>query len=462
MPTWDRRTPQQQAKARDAALQRQLRDAVGPFSPFWRDRFAALRVKASSIEHAADLAKLPAVGERDVCPSGDPADAARLVLQADESGFALHAYGPDLRKALVHRLLGNDRYRREVEAQVRPTTYHFAGRALRFPIASTRSDLDVVARAGARAWSVLGLTTADVLVSAVPVAASLDHLFLTYAALGAGSPALFPGPDTDALAETLRLVPATVVAVRPVDAVDVLPGLDLSGVTTVLLVGAPDDDTTVAAVRDLVPSATVLGLWGPDEGRVMWAQCRESADASTGWHTYPDIDLVELVDPETGKDATRRGEVTLTQLGLRGSALLRWRTGDVVDEPLATSACPRCGRTVPRVPAAVKASHLHVRMALRHGEQHVDLRSVAGALDGRTDLADWMVEVVPSPREHDSDLVVLIAPSGDETDVAVGVYRDVRAAAGVTPSQVVVLSPAELAARRPPADTDGRRVVVRR
>jgi hypothetical protein len=463
MPTWDRRTPQQQAKVRDAALRRQLRDAVGPFSPFWRDRFAAARVKASSIEHAADLTKLPAVGERDVCPSGDPADAARLVLQADEAGFALHAYGPDLRKAMAYRLLGKDKYRRAVEAQTRPTTYHFAGRGLRFPIASTRSDLDVVARAGARAWSVLGLTAADVVVSAVPVAASLDHVFLSYAALGAGAPALFPGTDADAVAEALRLVRATVVAVRPGDAVALLGALDdLAGVKTVLLVGAPDDDTTERAVRELVPEATVLGLWGPDEGRMMWAQCRESAGGSTGWHTYPDIDLVELVDPETGTATTGGGEVTLTQLGLRGSALLRWRTGDVVDAPLATDACRACGRTVPRVPAAVQASHLHVRIGLRHGEQHVDLRSVAGALDGRTDLADWLVEVVPSPRDHDGDLVVLIAPTGDETDTAVGVYRDVRAVAGVTPSQVVVLTRDELAARRPPGDTGGRRVVVRR
>jgi hypothetical protein len=87
---------------------------------------------------------------------------------------------------------------------------------------------------------------------------------------------------------------------------------------------------------------------------------------------------------------------------------------------------------------------------------------VAGALAGRTDLAGWLVEVVPSPREHESDLVVLIAPSGDETDAAVGVYRDVRAVAGLAPSQVVVVTPEELAARRPPEDSVTPRVVVRR
>ena len=459
MPAWDRRTTQQQAKVRDAALQRQLRDRVGPFSPFWRERFTALRVPAASIKTVADLRKLPVIGERDVCPTGDPGEAARLVLQSDEAGFALHAFGPDLRKALVYRASGKDRYRRAVEAEVRPTTFHFGGRGLRFPIASTRNDLDVVARAGARAWKVLGLTTADVLVSAVPTAATLDHVFLTYAAIAAGAPALFPGSDPDAVDDALRLVAATVLAVRPQDALDVVNAVDVSSITTVLLVGTADA-TLREEVAASVPGATVLGLWGPEEHRVMWAQCRESAGSPTGWHTYPDIDYVELVDPETGTPSNGGGELLLTQLGLAGSALLRWRTGDVVAGPIETSACPACGRTVPRVPADVVSSALHVETTLRGGSATtLDLRAVAGALAGRPDLADWMVEVVPSQRDGAYDLLVLVAPTGDETDAAVGAYRDVRAVAGVTPSQIVVLPAEELAARR---EGDASRVVVRR
>ena len=441
---------------RDAALRRQLRDAVGPFSPFWRERFSALRVPAASITTAAELTKLPAVTERDVCPSGDPKDAARLVLQADEAGFALHAYGPELRKAMVRRVAGKTSYRRQVEAEIRPTTFHFAGRSLRYPIASTRNDLDLIARAGARAWSVLGLTGGDVLVSAVPVEASLDHVFLTYAALGAGAPAIFPGPER--LADAVAAVPPTVVAVRPGD-VGLLDGADLAGVRTVLLVGPPDAEAREVAA-ELVPGATVLGLWGPGEGRVLWPQCRESAAGPAGWHTYPDLDHVELVDPETGQPATGGGEVTVTQLGFHGSALLRWRTGDVVDAPIAMGACPACGRTVPRIPDDVRSGTTTVTVRLRpdEAEQVLDVRSVTAVLAGRTDLAGWQVEVAAGRRGHD-DLFVVIAPTGDETEAAVGVYRDVRAAAGVTPSQVVVLTPEQLAARREAGES---RVVVRR
>src|SRR3954463_10689027 len=214
MARWDRRSPAALAKSRDAAVREQIRDVVAPFSPFWRERLAVAGVKAASITHVRDLATVPAVGERDVCPDGDPSKAARLVVQASETGYALHASGPALRKAVLRRTVDLDSYRRQVEADSRATTYLFDGLAFRFPIASTRSDLDLVARAGARLWQVLGLTRADVLVSAVPVGATVEHVALEYAAIGGGSPALFPGAAVDDVVATLRLVPATVLAVR--------------------------------------------------------------------------------------------------------------------------------------------------------------------------------------------------------------------------------------------------------
>ena len=94
---------------------------------------------------------------------------------------------------------------------------------------------------------------------------------------------------------------------------------------------------------------------------------------------------MQAVDAESADAAVGAGprELVLTQLGLRGTALLRWRTGDVVDE-VATGACPACRRTV-----------------------------------------------VP-------------AEDADPTAAAVAVARDVRAAAGHEPTQVVVEEPGGL------------------
>ncbi|HVM28550.1 MAG TPA: hypothetical protein VM433_12895 [Mycobacteriales bacterium] len=466
MASWDRRPPAAQDKQRAAAVRTQVVDAVAPFSPFWRERLAALGRTPASVATPEALDALPAVGERDVCPDGDPAAAGALVLQAGERGWALHAEGPQLRKALSRRLLAPRSYAAVVEADTRPTSFVWAGRSLRFPVASTRSDLDVVARCGARLWSVLGLTRADVVVSALPLLPSAEAQALQLGALGAGAPLLAPGDAADDVAAALALVPATVLALPAQGAADAVDDLDeaaaaLSSLTTLLLVGAPDEAERAAAreaVRRAGADAEVLAVHVPDGHRLAWGECRESG-GSTGLHTYPDLELLQVVDVETGEAPTSGSgarELVLTQLGLRGSALLRWRTGDVVDA-VTGDACPACGRTVPRVIGARRGA-LVPSLALRTGAAVVDLRAVTAALLGRPDLDDWRVEVRSSTRDGVEQLLVHLdpAPDADPAAVALAVADALQATSGLLPTQLVLAEPGRL-----PGGGQGR-VLLRR
>lgn len=473
MATWDRRSVRDQAQLRDAALREQLRDVVGPFSPYWRERFTALGRNPGSIEDADGLATLPAVGERDICPTGDPADAAALVLQPSERGYTLHAPGPQLRQALVRRVFARDSYRRQLEADTRATSYVMGGLGLRFPIASTRSDLDIVARAGARLWQVLGLSSADVVVSGLPPTATAEHQALYYAALATATPALYPGADPFEVAAALRLVPASVFIAASGDAAQFVDdfsqaGAPLGDLTTLLLVGAPSsaERGAVAAAcrRAGLDDVRVLGVHAPSGARLLWGECRESAapgEGSTGYHTYPDLDLVQLVEPETGEPASENGELVLTQLALRGSALVRWRTGDVVGSPITTGSCRACGRTVARVGADLRRGELVPRLALAGGvPRGVDLRVVSGALVGRADLLDWRLVAGARRRGEGDEVVVYVVASedADSAQVAVGVARDVRTAAGLLPSQVVADESGWLPSARNPVSA---RIAVR-
>jgi hypothetical protein len=442
VPSWDRLSAAAYAKNRDLAVREQVRDAIAPFSPFWRQRLGDLAIAASSIDGVPALDRLPAVGERDVSPAGDPAGMAALVLQASETGFALHAAGPTLRRALGLRLLNASAYRRVVTSDTRPTSYVWAGLGFRFPIGSTRGDLDAIARAGARAWRVLGLSDADALLSAVPVASTTEHVALQLAALASGAPALFPGDDPEAVLAAARLAAPTVIAAPSEAAADVVDDLasadvDLSALRTLLLVGAPSQAQRHAAEEALhavAPKGVALAVHAPSGARVLWAECRESR-GSTGLHTYPDLDVVSLIDPETGSAATGDGEVVLTQLGMRGSALLRWRTGDlagaVTDDP-----CPACARRVARVSSDVTAGALVVAV----GGRGVDLRAVAGALVGRADVLDWRV-VVDRPAQA---VRVHVVPDGERNTVAAGVAADVLAASGVDVGRPTVSTPSGL------------------
>jgi phenylacetate-coenzyme A ligase PaaK-like adenylate-forming protein len=464
MPTWDRKPAAALRKQRDTLLLAQLRDAVAPFSPFWRERFQALGLKPSTIS-GQDFQRLPAVGERDVCPDGDPAAAARLVLQATQVGYALHAEGPALRRALAKRITNPSGYRAQIEADTRPTSYGWTGLGVSFPVASTRSDLDLIARAGARLWKVIGLTAADVVLDATPLAPTPARTALDLAAVAGGTPTFRTGAEARDVAAAARLAPVTALISTPDAVLDLLEdlatsGVDLSALRTLVLLGALTADERRACVQALTDAgaagdAVVVAVHAPSGARVLWGECRESTRAGhpTGFHTYPDLDLVELVDPDSGEvsapsdggasQALRSsgGELVLTQLGLRGSALVRWRTGDYVPEQLDDATCPSCGRTVTRVPSSLQPGALVPQLGSGSGKRaHVDLRYVAGALAGRGDLTDWRVQLSTSARDGADQLLVHVVPSAgsDEAEVAVGVARDIKVAAGVLPTQVVL------------------------
>jgi hypothetical protein len=454
MAAWDRRTPKQQAQLRDSAVRTQVVDAVAPFSPWWKARLKTLGRKASSVGTLAGLSSLPAIGERDVCPDGDPRGMAALVLQGSESGFALHAEGPVLRRALVNRVARPSSYRSIVEADTRPTSFVWAGLGMRYPVASTRSDLDLLARAGARLWQVLGLTREDVAISALSPLPTAAARGLELAALAAGTPLLAPGDDLDAVADAFRLVPATVLAVPTAGAAQLIDDLDeaaapLDTLRTVLLVGGAYDDeraaVTDALARVGVTDCVVLAVHVPDGHRLLWGECRQSA-GRTGLHTYPDLEVVQVVDPETGEEAPggTGGELVVTQLGFRGSALLRWRTGDLTTG-VADGACASCGRNVPRV-TGLRPAVLVPPLDLRGGARPVDLRGVTAALVGRADVQDWRVVLGRSARDDADELLVHVVPAGDAdpAEIAVAVARDVRAAAGLLPTQVMVVDEGEL------------------
>jgi phenylacetate-coenzyme A ligase PaaK-like adenylate-forming protein len=429
----------------DRLVREQVRDVVAPFSPYWKQRLHELGRTPSSIDSVAALATLPAAGERDVSPDGDPARLAALVLQASESGFALHASGPSLRRALWRRLTSREEYQRIVDSDTKASSYVWSGLGIRFPVASTRGDLDVIARAGARLWNVLGLTGADALLSAVPVESTTEHVALSYAALASGAPALFPGAEPADVLAAARLAPPTVLAAPAETAAELVTQLAdedaLGRLTTLLLVGAPTDEQRAAAQAAAGSRVTVLAVHAPAGARVLWGECR-SGGAGAGLHTYPDLEVVQLVDPESGEQATDGGELVLTQLGLRGSALLRWRTGDLTTTPVQTNPCPGCKRRVPRVTGLRPTA-----LVLRSDDgRALDLRAVAGAMTGRVDLSDWRVVVGRRERDGRGQVVAHIVATGDPGEAAVAAAADVRSLAGLLPTQIVAASADEVAA----------------
>jgi hypothetical protein len=444
---WDQHTEQSLRTLQNALLREQIRGSIAPYSPLWRRRFAELTRNPNGLKSVEDLASVPAMGERDVSPIGDPVGMSALVLQAGEGGFVQPLSAPKGRGGSHSTFSRRDARRGALDPAARSATFVFSGVGFRYPIASTRNDVALVGRAGVRLWSVLGLTSDDVLLSAVQPGATTEHVALEYAALASGAPALCPGSDAASLTATARLVPPTVFAVPTATAPQILSGLsDLGTVRTLLLVGAPTDAERVAAAHAFSRAGgssdtAILAVHAPAGARVLWGECQQSR-GSTGLHTYPDLDLVQVIDPATGDASTTGGELVLTQLGLRGSALLRWRTGDLVSA-VSSDPCPSCGRRVPRA-EGLRRGALVTRF---ESGRAVDLRSVAKVLVGRDDVRDWRLVVGRRSRDGVRSIVIHFeATNPYDPATPIGVATDVRHVTGSLPTQLVASTRDELAA----------------
>jgi hypothetical protein len=443
---WDQHTEQSLRNLQNTLVRRQVRDSIASFSPLWRRRFAELNRNPAAIRTVDDLAGLPAMGERDVSPSGDPMGMSALVLQPDASSFTPSAPPPDPRAGRRGGFLARNADPAVYDAGSRPTTFVFSGVGFRYPIASTRGDVALVGQAGRRLWSVLGLTGDDVLLSAVPPGTTTEHVALQYAALASGAPALCPGSDAARLAATARLAPPSVLAVPTATAPQVLNGLSgLTSVRTLLLVGAPSDAERIAAAHAFsraggTSDTAILAVHAPAGARVLWGECRPSGGA-TGLHSYPDLELAQVIEPASGEASTAGGELVLTQLGFRGSALLRWRTGDSVAR-LTAAPCPACGRRVPRA----EGLRREALVTQFESGRPLDLRSVSAVLSGRTDILDWRLVIGRRGRDGVRSAVIHFeAGDPDDPTTAIGVATDIRHVTGSLPTQLVAASREELA-----------------
>ena len=452
---WDRRTPDDHERVRSLVLSDWLPKAIG-FSRFWTNHAARAGLDPERIASLTDLRRLPAVREAEIIGAGGPGNPALLMRPNEDQVKAVEATSVLFRVARGMRRAGVQGKRHVLLQEYKPIHVHSAGPDAQLTIAYSRSDLDRLHRTGARAAAVLGLGDSDYLVSAVPPGQSLEFWGVHHLGYGSSMLALHPSLDGGDVAQAARafaLVPATVVAVRPVEGMALAAavaeaGANVRKVRTIVLVGPPPSPARRVAIADAWRAAgaaadvRVLALWAPSAARSLWAECRPSEgqapDAAFGLHTFPDLEVLELLDPATGRVVPEGGgDLTYTSAGWHGTALVRHQTGDFVSG-VESARCSNCGRTVPRIVNEVVPSAWQPVVRSAGKPRRVDLRAAAVALAGEPTITAWRVEVRPAPRGTPSDdLLVEVAGDVDETAVA-RLRADLATAFGVPPTRVEV------------------------
>ncbi len=196
----------------------------------------------------------------------------------------------------------------------------------------------------------------------------------------------------------------------------------------------------------------VLMTYGFTEAKMAWPECPYPAGGeSGGFHLYPDLGIVEIVDPKTGEPVGegRPGEIVFTPLDARGTVVLRYRTGDLIGGGLVYEPCPHCGRRLPRLVG-------HISRTSEMQEMHldklkgtlVDFNQLEHVLDNIDSIGTWQLELRKAhddPLELD-ELILHVEKlgQGGESRLREELNERIASVIEMRPNRIVFESPEEM------------------
>lgn len=396
-----------------------------PYSPFYRKLFAERNLSFSDFRTTDDLVKLPLISKSDLAPTAD--DRARprqFILQPDEQLLKKHA-SPDLLLKLLSMKVARRDPKPFLEWQYKPIHLHFTtGRtALPTPFAYSARDILALKESARRLLDVTGVTSDLVGINGFPYSPHLAFWLAYHAMTTMGLTSLQTGGGkimgTQKIIDAIESLKAGLAAFIPgycyhLFREAVRQKRDFSSLRFIIFGGDRVSPGLREKVRGLAhelknDQLKILATYALTEGKTAWIQC----DESSGYHTYPDMEFFEVVDPEGQRVRTGEpGELVYTALDWRGSVVMRYRTGDMV-RGLSEDPCPFCGRTVPLIhPDIQRSSEVREFHLTKIKGELVNLNELFPLLSGLPNVEEWQVELRKKNDDpHEIDEVhVLITP----------------------------------------------------
>ncbi|MFN0058264.1 MAG: phenylacetate--CoA ligase family protein [Planctomycetota bacterium] len=454
-----------------ARLRQFLKQQVLPFHPFYGPRFRELGLDAESFRTLADLERLPLTTKADVAPTKELPDRPRdFVLQpTPESLRASLPLGRKLGLATTRLIHGAEAVRQQLSLEYRPVQVYFTTGRTSLPTSffMTRYDLGILDEAGRRIAEVATVDPAvDRIVSMFPYAPHLAFWQVQSVGVASGTFVLQTGGGkvmgSDGILRAIRKVRPSFLAGIPGyvyhlvrDAVEA--GEDLSFVRRIFLGGdrvAPGFREKLIELlgRGGAREPRIVSVLGFTEAKKCWTEC--PGGPQYGFHTYPDLDLFEIVDPDTGKSLPdhETGELVYTPLDSRGTLVLRYRTGDIVAGGIMRERCAGCGRTVPRFGSDLsRRSNIKDFSLTKIKGALVNLNAMVDLLNGHAGIDEWQLVIRKrnnDPFEIDELALALALAAGHAEDrVVADIEKQLVSNFELRPSVVEVLPRAELLRR---------------
>jgi phenylacetate-coenzyme A ligase PaaK-like adenylate-forming protein len=390
-------------------LHRYLRDVVVPFSAHYRDLFHHHGLKADSIRSLEDLEQIPFTSKADLVNTPEHPQRARdFVLIPDQQVLARRA--STIFRALTR---GRERVRRELEIEYRPIfmTSTTGRSADPIPFLYTSHDIDRLRVAGNRVMEICDARRDYRLLNMFPYAPHLAFWISHYAATEFGVFTVGTGGGkvmgTEGNLRMIQKIKPDVLIGMPTFLYHVLQhaveeGLRCDSLKRLVLGGEKTAEGMRRKLRNLAaklgsPKVDVVATYGFTEAKLAWAECPFAVDETpSGYHLYPDLGIFEVIDPKTGVVVPEgeSGELVFTPLDARGTVVLRYRTGDVIDGGLVYSPCPHCGRTVPRLVGKIsRNSEIKSMQIDKLKGTLVDFNQLEHVLDDAPNVGAWQLEI---------------------------------------------------------------------
>ena len=440
-------------------LRRYLEQTVLPFSRFYQERWAGFR--PANLRTFADLAHFPFTSKADF--SGGQEMIRRFVLVPDRKVLARRP--STIAKALLKgRAAVAEAFEREFRPLLMTST---TGRSAEpVPFLYTAHDIGVLKRAGARVMEVCGAEREMKMLNLFPFAPHLAFWITHYAGTEYGVFVLGTGGGkvmgTEGNMRLLHRIRPDVLIGMPTFLYHLLNGavaekIPMPQLRKIVLGGEKVPTGMRRKLRKLAADlgaekVDILCTYGFTEAKMAWAECpHPPGSPSPGYHISPELGIVEIVDPEHGTPVGpgKPGEIVFTPLEARGSVVLRYRTGDVIDGGLTYEPCPYCGRTMPRLVGNIsrKSEVREMRLEKVKGTL-VDFNALEHVLDDCEWVGTWQLELRKrndDPLEVDELILhVQLSGSHSEEQVREALCALFAARTEITPNRIEFHTEAEM------------------
>jgi len=419
----------------DRKLRHFLSQQVYPFSTYYHRLFDEHKIDPRSIRGIADLKHLPFALKTDMVSANDPQRFMEFILKPDLN--KIRAAWPKYKLAglfLRSMLSGKEQVQKDLAREYRPIFMTFTTGTTNSPVPVTysRHDLDNLCVSGSRMVSLFDIQSEEKIMNIFPFAPHLAFWQTFFGALEANVFALSTGGGkvmgTEGNITAVKRTKPSVILGVPSYIYHMIRMAqerkeDLSFLKKIVLGAGRVTPEYKAKLSSMLAdcgarNVFIFGTYGFTEARMAWAECPTENTLSSGYHLYPDKEIFEIIDPETGavKGEGEDGEIVYTPLDSRASVLLRYRTGDFAKGGIRHEPCPYCGRMTLRLSSDI--SRLSDTKGLQLSKIKgvlVNLDHFAQALNGMSELDEWQIEIRKHNNDpHDSDeLVVYVTLKGE-------------------------------------------------